>query len=257
MLANCSRAAWRSSAISWGQDVGLGEAFGVFQALVLDPEDVQVQLVPLGQFLVGVGAPAAFGGLLAPGPLALVAVGGVVAGHELVQVGTLQGLGLQGVVDVGAVVVDPEGFRPGLIAGRLSVEEEDVGLQGLGVEDADGQAHTFARSAFTFSPIKLRTTRNCSGGISFGQGTSQSSRTLARRSGQRSPQPIVTATSNSTSERSPSDFDAWVVKTGLVLATATLVGLPWAVVPVLAYNLVQHVVAGGVSRWLGARGRAG
>ncbi len=41
--------------------------------------------------------------------------------------------------------------------------------------------------------------------------------------------------------------------TGLVLAGSALGALPWAVVPVLAYNLVQHVVAGGVAA-LVARG---
>jgi BASS family bile acid:Na+ symporter len=39
--------------------------------------------------------------------------------------------------------------------------------------------------------------------------------------------------------------------TGLVVAASELGSLPWAVVPVLTYNLVQHVVAGGVSRWVG------
>jgi len=53
----------------------------------------------------------------------------------------------------------------------------------------------------TFSAIKSRTPRNCSGAIAFGQATFQSSRTLARRGGHNSPQPIVTATSNSTSGR--------------------------------------------------------
>ena len=38
--------------------------------------------------------------------------------------------------------------------------------------------------------------------------------------------------------------------TGLVLAASALGALPWAVVPVLAYNLVQHLVAGGASRWV-------
>jgi BASS family bile acid:Na+ symporter len=37
---------------------------------------------------------------------------------------------------------------------------------------------------------------------------------------------------------------------GLVLAAAALGSLPWALVPVLAYNLVQHIVAGGVARWV-------
>jgi BASS family bile acid:Na+ symporter len=40
--------------------------------------------------------------------------------------------------------------------------------------------------------------------------------------------------------------------TGLVLAASALGSLPWAVVPVLAYNLVQHVVAGVVARWVAA-----
>jgi BASS family bile acid:Na+ symporter len=35
--------------------------------------------------------------------------------------------------------------------------------------------------------------------------------------------------------------------TGLVLASASLASLPWAVLPVLTYNLVQHLVAGAVS----------
>jgi BASS family bile acid:Na+ symporter len=41
--------------------------------------------------------------------------------------------------------------------------------------------------------------------------------------------------------------------TGMVLASAAFAALPWAAVPVLTYNLVQHVVAGGVSRSLGRR----
>jgi BASS family bile acid:Na+ symporter len=36
--------------------------------------------------------------------------------------------------------------------------------------------------------------------------------------------------------------------TGIVLACSALAGLPGAVLPVLAYNLVQHLVAGGVNR---------
>ena len=43
--------------------------------------------------------------------------------------------------------------------------------------------------------------------------------------------------------------------TGMVLAASALVTLPWAVVPVLAYNLDQHVVAGLLSRSMAARER--
>jgi BASS family bile acid:Na+ symporter len=42
--------------------------------------------------------------------------------------------------------------------------------------------------------------------------------------------------------------------TGLVMAGAALSGVPAAVLPVLAYNLVQHLVAGAVSRRLRTRG---
>lgn len=43
--------------------------------------------------------------------------------------------------------------------------------------------------------------------------------------------------------------------TGLVLAGAALSGVPAAVLPVLTYNLVQHLFAGAVSRRLGPDGR--
>ena len=39
--------------------------------------------------------------------------------------------------------------------------------------------------------------------------------------------------------------------TGLVLAGAALSGVPAAILPVLAYNLIQHLFAGAVSRRLG------
>jgi BASS family bile acid:Na+ symporter len=41
--------------------------------------------------------------------------------------------------------------------------------------------------------------------------------------------------------------------TGMVLACASLAGLPEATLPVLVYNLVQHLVAGAVHRYLGQR----
>lgn len=41
---------------------------------------------------------------------------------------------------VGAEVVDPEVFGPGLFAGFFALEEEDVGFDSLGVEDAGGEA---------------------------------------------------------------------------------------------------------------------
>src|SRR6185369_1193020 len=93
-----------------------------------------------------------------------------------------------------------------VIVGRqpviLATNGLDFGLHLLTAVATSGSrdrswAYSRASSALTFSPIRSRTARNCSGGSAFGQGTFQSSRTLARRPGQPSPQPIVTATSNS------------------------------------------------------------
>ena len=63
-----------------------------------------------------------------------------VALFEVVEVFVGERVGLEGEVLVGAEVVDPEVFGPGLFAGFLALEEEDVGFDSLGVEDAGGQA---------------------------------------------------------------------------------------------------------------------
>jgi hypothetical protein len=60
-------------------------------------------------------------------------------GHVRVEDGALERLGLESVVDVGAVVEDPELLGPRLLEGGLGVEEQDVGLHPLGVEDAGGE----------------------------------------------------------------------------------------------------------------------
>src|SRR5262245_60466524 len=53
-----------------GDDVRRGQRVGVRQALVLDPEQVQAQLVSLEQVFVGIVAPAPLRVLLAPRRLA-------------------------------------------------------------------------------------------------------------------------------------------------------------------------------------------
>ena len=65
-----------------------------------------------------------------------MAVFGVVTGHELVQVFTRKRIGLQREIHVGAQVVNPELFRPRGFGGWLAVEEDDIGLDALGVEEA-------------------------------------------------------------------------------------------------------------------------
>lgn len=124
-----------------GDDFGGGEIGGVFEAVVFEPKDVEVGFVALDQVLVGER-------LEAVGLFALVAIFRTVAGDEVVEVGALQRIGFQGEVLVGAEVVDPKRLGPGSFAGGLAVEEEDVGLDALGVEDAGGQAEKGVHIAF-------------------------------------------------------------------------------------------------------------
>lgn len=116
-----------------GQDLGLGEVLGVFEALVFQPEDVQVRLVPLHKLVVREG----------PEPLVLpplVPVLGVVALDELPEVLRPEGIGLEGEMLVRPQIVDPEPLGPGGLARLFSVEEEDVGLDALGVKYAGGKS---------------------------------------------------------------------------------------------------------------------
>ena len=68
-----------------------------------------------------------------------MAVLGVVALHELVEVGPLERVRLLREVHVRPQVVDPERLGPRLLLGGLGVEEQHVGLHALGVEDAGRQ----------------------------------------------------------------------------------------------------------------------
>ena len=64
----------------FGQEVGVGEVGGVFEAFVAEPEDVEAGFVPLDEFLVAEGFEAL-------GFLAVMAVGGVVALDEIFEIG--------------------------------------------------------------------------------------------------------------------------------------------------------------------------
>ena len=86
------------------------------------------------------GAPAAFGVVFTPGGLALIDGSGPVEAHKFIQIGALEGFGLEGEVLVGAQVVHPELAGGGLGATGAAIKEEHIGLHALGVEDARGQA---------------------------------------------------------------------------------------------------------------------
>ena len=64
----------------------------------------------------------------------------VVALHEVVEVGALEGVFLEREMQVRAEVVNPELLCPRLFLRWFAVEEQDVRLHTLSVEDAGGQA---------------------------------------------------------------------------------------------------------------------
>jgi hypothetical protein len=71
---------------------------------------------------------------------AAVAVLGVVAGHEIVQVGSLEWVRLQCEVHVRPQVIHPQLLGPGFFLGGFGIEKQHVGFDALGVENAGGQA---------------------------------------------------------------------------------------------------------------------
>ena len=66
-----------------GEGVGGGEVGGVFEAFVAEPEDVKAGFVAGDDFVVGVGAPTAFGSLFGPQRLAVVPI---LAGSRLLSI---------------------------------------------------------------------------------------------------------------------------------------------------------------------------
>ncbi len=72
-----------------GQRAGGWEVVGVFEAFVAQPEEVEAELVAFEQFVVAEGVETL-------ALLALVVVFGVVAGHEVVEVGARERIGAPG-----------------------------------------------------------------------------------------------------------------------------------------------------------------
>jgi hypothetical protein len=116
-----------------GDHAGGGEVGAFFEGVILEPEDVEVDLVAFDQ--VGVVE-----GFESFGFLAAVAVLGVVVSDEVIQVLALQRVFHEGEVLVGAKVVDPELLRPRFFLRGFAVKEEDVRFHALGAEDAGGQS---------------------------------------------------------------------------------------------------------------------
>lgn len=70
--------------------------------------------------------------------LAVAAVLLVVAADEVIQVMALEAVLFEGEMQLAQQIVDPEFLSPSLLLVEPAVEEQDVGLNALGVEDACG-----------------------------------------------------------------------------------------------------------------------
>jgi len=128
-----------------GDYVGFGEIGGIFQAIVLQPENVQAGFVAFYQVVIVEGVEAL-------GFLALVAIFGMVAGDKIIQVLAAQWVCLQREVLICAEVVDPQLLCPGLFAGDAAVEKHHIGLDSLRVEDARWQAQQRVHIAIVQQP---------------------------------------------------------------------------------------------------------
>ena len=64
-------------------DVGVWQVCGLLKRLILEPEDVEIRLVALDQLVMPEGVKAL-------GLLALMAVLGVITGHEIIEVRALE-----------------------------------------------------------------------------------------------------------------------------------------------------------------------
>lgn len=116
-----------------GEDVWGGKACRVLEALVFEPEYIEVYFVSLHEFFIRENVEAL-------GFFAVVAVLRIVAADEVLKVSIFQGIGFKGEVHVGPKVIYPEFIRPVLFAGRFAVKEENVCLDALGIEYTSGKS---------------------------------------------------------------------------------------------------------------------
>ena len=105
---NCSSADFKILHDIRRQHVRFGQVGRLLQRFVAQPEDVEVDLVPRHQFVVACKPASDRRGSPPTSGRALVAVVGIVAVDEFVQVGAGERVLLEREVHVGAQVVDPQ-----------------------------------------------------------------------------------------------------------------------------------------------------
>ena len=111
MDSNCSSAASRLPTISWASTSGSGRFLRIFQGFILQPEDIQADLVALHDFIVTENTEAL-------GFHPLVTVLQVEALDEIRKVRFPHRIGLQREMQIGAQIVILDLIRPGLFTTR-------------------------------------------------------------------------------------------------------------------------------------------
>ena len=90
-----------------GEHIGFRQVFGIFQAFVSQPKDVEIHFVPLGEFFVIECSPTAVGVLLGPGGFAFAVFLGLKHFTNSSKSARLSGIGFQCEVHVGPQIVNP------------------------------------------------------------------------------------------------------------------------------------------------------
>ena len=126
--------------ISSASSSGSGRLSRSVRLLSCEPEHIKARFIARLQLVVTELAPAAFRVLFRiPRRLALMAVRRVVALDEIRQVIEAHRLLFQGVVHIGAIVVEPHILRPRVRTRLVVIEKYYVGLDAVGVKDSRRQ----------------------------------------------------------------------------------------------------------------------
>lgn len=103
------------------QYFSIWQILAVFERIIFEPEDVEVGFIAFDDLVVVKGSPAAVGVLVFRPILTSLFAGifGFIEVDELVEVGSLERVGFEGEVYVGAEVVDPQLLGPRFFPGPV------------------------------------------------------------------------------------------------------------------------------------------
>ena len=87
--------------------IGIGEIIKIRERLVFNPKDIKACLIALQKLVYAKFTPTSIGILLRPRFLTLVAIFGIIARYEILQIRITHRVLLQGEVDIGTEIINP------------------------------------------------------------------------------------------------------------------------------------------------------